>query len=110
MMLEVQSPNARTRLGEAVHGGRAEGTDPATAENRPWEELPRLKAGEGVDLDVEHDVVELGAHILIASVAWETEDGRRTFQRFLKFNVSCPTPSSIPVSLSSTQLRRQDRS
>lgn len=89
MMLEVQSPSARTRLGEAVHGGgRAEGTDPATLEERPWDVLPRLRPGEGVELDVAHDVVELGAHILIISVAWETEEGRRTFQRFLKFNVS----------------------
>lgn len=88
MMIEVQSPGARTRLGEAVHGGRAEGTEPAAAEERPWDALPKLKAGEGMEIEVAHDVAELGAHILICSVAWETEEGRRTFQRFLKFNVS----------------------
>lgn len=89
MMVEVQSPSARTRLGEAVHGGpRPEGAEPATAEARPWDELPRLPASEAVEIDVEHDVAEMGQHILICSVAWETPEGRRTFQRFLKFNVS----------------------
>ncbi|BEI99704.1 hypothetical protein CcaverHIS631_0407470 [Cutaneotrichosporon cavernicola] len=95
MMLEVQSPTARTRLGEAVHGGREDGTDPATAESRG------------------HDIAELGAHILIASVAWETEDGRRTFQRFLKFNVTAPLAIKTRVHLpanANTALDAQRRS
>ncbi|BEI84150.1 hypothetical protein CcaverHIS002_0407540 [Cutaneotrichosporon cavernicola] len=113
MMLEVQSPTARTRLGEAVHGGREDGTDPATAESRGWDELPCLKPGEGVDIDVSHDIAELGAHILIASVAWETEDGRRTFQRFLKFNVTAPLAIKTRVHLpanANTALDAQRRS
>ncbi|GMK59445.1 hypothetical protein CspeluHIS016_0800510 [Cutaneotrichosporon spelunceum] len=113
MMLEVQSPGARTRLGEAVHGGREAGTDPATAESRAWSELLCLKPGESVELDVSHDIVELGAHILIASVAWETEDGRRTFQRFLKFNVTAPLAIKTRVHLpanANTALDAQRRS
>ena len=47
-------------------------------------ELPK---GEHIQLDVESEMKELGMHVLICSVAWETADGRRTFQRFLKFNV-----------------------
>lgn len=93
MMLEVQSPAARVRLGEIVHGGpRPDGAEPATAEARPWEELPSLLPGDGMDIDIAHDVAELGQHILICSVAWETPEGRRTFQRFLKFNVGEAIP------------------
>lgn len=89
MMMEVQSPSGRVRLGEVVHGGeRPEGMDPSQAETRAWNELPQLAPGEGVELKGEHELAELGLHILICSVAWETEGGRRTFQRFLKFTVS----------------------
>lgn len=92
MMMEVQSPAGRVRLGEVVHGGaRPEGTDPSEAEQRAWNELPVLEPGDGVDLAGEHELTELGHHILICSVAWETAEGRRTFQRFLKFTVS-PNP------------------
>lgn len=93
MMMEVQSPGGRMRLGEVVHGGaRPEGMDPSQAETRAWNELPILAPGEGVELAGEHELAELGMHILICSVAWETESGRRTFQRFLKFNVSVILP------------------
>lgn len=91
MMLEVQSPAARTRLGEVVHGGpRPDDAEPASADARPWDELPCLAAGESLEIDVEHPITELGQHILICSVAWETTEGRRTFQRFLKFNANAP--------------------
>lgn len=90
MMMEVQSPGGRVRLGEVVHGGaRPEGMDPSQAETRAWDELPALEPGGGVELSGEHEINELGLHILICSVAWETAAGRRTFQRFLKFTVSC---------------------
>ncbi|KAL1405415.1 hypothetical protein Q8F55_009046 [Vanrija albida] len=91
MMLEVQSPSGRFRLGEVIHeGSRAEGSEPAQAEDRAYDELPRLEAGESVQIDAGHDIAELGSHILICSVAWETPEGRRTFQRFLKFTVNAP--------------------
>lgn len=93
MMLEVQSPGGRVRLGEVVHGGaRPEGMDPSVAETRAWDELPALAPGGAVDLGGAHELTELGLHILICSVAWETEHGRRTFQRFLKFTVSAGPP------------------
>jgi hypothetical protein len=41
-----------------------------------------------VGLDVDSEMKDVGLNILIISVAWETAEGRKTFQRFLKFNVS----------------------
>ncbi|ORX36831.1 hypothetical protein BD324DRAFT_471811 [Kockovaella imperatae] len=65
---------------------------PGSAASAPPPALidPELPAGDHVKLDVETEIKELGMHILICSVAWETPDGRRTFQRFLKFNVTPP--------------------
>jgi hypothetical protein len=90
MMLEIQSPTGRFRLGEAIHGvtQREEGSEPSQAENRTWDDIPALQPEEGMVLDGQHDIAELKDHILICSVAWETPDGRRTFQRFMKFLVS----------------------
>lgn len=78
MMCEIQSPNGRYRLGEVVHGA-TEGVEPVT--------LPELAIGESVRLDVEGEVKDLGLGVVIVSVAWETDDGRRTMQRFFKYNV-----------------------
>lgn len=83
MMCEVQSPNGRYRLGEVVHGAeedeKGEIVEPAT--------MPELAMGESVRLDVEGEVKDLGLGVIIVSVAWETDDGRRTMQRFFKYNV-----------------------
>ena len=79
MMLEFQGPGGRYRLGEAIHGD--ESASVASGE------LPALRKGGGVELEVEAEMKELGLHVLICSVAWETLDGRKTFQRFFKFNV-----------------------
>lgn len=81
-MCEIQSPGGRFRLGEAIHGvneGEEEG---------PETGLKELGLGESVKLDVEAEVKELGSAVVIVSAAWETEDGRRTLQRFFKYNVS----------------------
>ena len=75
MMAEVQGPSGRYRLGEAVHDDTPEGSE-------------GLKADEGVELRVESEMKELGGSMLVISVAWETPEGRRTFQRFMRFNVS----------------------
>lgn len=116
MMVEVQGPGGRYRLGEVVYGKQeptkhandgsladAEGKT-ATGEEQPsdtagkagegepeeqvWEDMPALGAGMAVDLDVETELKELGMQIIICSVAWELPEGRRTFQRFYRFNVS----------------------
>jgi hypothetical protein len=55
--------------------------------------------GESVSLDVSAEMKEVGLQILICSVAWETLDGRRTFQRFFKFNVGPRGSALIPSSL-----------
>lgn len=83
MMCEVQSPNGRYRLGEVIHGHKdcEEPSEPLT------DALSELAPGESVKLDVEGEMKELGLHVIIVSVAWETLDGRRTLQRFFKFNV-----------------------
>ena len=100
MMCEVQSPNGRYRLGEVVHGAEedenGEIVEPAT--------MPELAMAESVRLDVEGEVKDLGLGVIIVSVAWETDDGRRTMQRFLKYNVSVVGLLSM-----SNAARRSDR-
>jgi hypothetical protein len=90
MMVEVQCASGRFRLGEMIHGAaaREDGTDPSQAESRTWDAIPQLMSDEVLELAGSHDIAELKDHILICSVAWETPDGRRTFQRFVKFMVS----------------------
>lgn len=123
MMVEVQGPGGRYRLGEVVHGnqdpvkpksdtpdvgagdktptGEESPADPADkdggeeAGEQAWEDMPALEAGKAVDLDVETELKELGMQIIICSVAWELPEGRRTFQRFYKFNVGTPQPAQI---------------
>ena len=125
MMCEVQSPGGRYRLGEVVHGQEekdlvASEKEPAAAGEEAEDEQrkeeatspdeagpsqtalptavePELPPGDDVKLDVASEMKELGLHVLICSVAWETPDGRRTFQRFLKFNVSPPLPSALLI-------------
>lgn len=86
MMCEIQSPSGRYRLGEVIHG-HEEGQDPLD-DTQEAVVLPELEPGKSVRLDVEGEMKELGLHMIIVSVAWETLDGRRTFQRFFKYNVS----------------------
>ena len=85
MMVEIQGPSGRFRLGEVIH----QSDDPFEEQGVP-PPSPALASGQVVELEVEDEMKELGLHVLICSVAWETLDGRRTFQRFLKYNV---TPS-----------------
>jgi hypothetical protein len=102
MMCEIQSPGGRYRLGEAIHGhtGGAEGAKEEkqvkeeTAEQEA--ELSSLGYGEHVSLDVKSEMKEVGSCVVICSVAWETTEGRRTFQRFLKYNVSQSYLMSFP--------------
>ncbi|WRT66166.1 uncharacterized protein IL334_003119 [Kwoniella shivajii] len=112
MMIELQGPSGRYRLGEVIHsstsskpqGGSRE-SDPdvngpktderkqdleAESESGPESELPALKYGEQVDIHIENEIKDLGLNVIIISVAWETLEGRKTFQRFLKFNVNPP--------------------
>ena len=93
-MCEVQGPGGRYRLGEIVHGQKAEDKDQDTGVGENGSggvaTLPELPEGECIEMDVEGDIKEVGLHIIIVSVAWETLEGRRTFQRFFKFNVSSP--------------------
>lgn len=118
MMCEIQGPGGRYRLGEVVHkdsktaseatGDAAEGDEvirqtrsnnETDSKARPsidemaFADMPRLAAGGAVELDVQNEMKELGLQVLIVSVAWETEAGRRTFQRFFKFHVRIfPSP------------------
>lgn len=87
MMIECQGPNGRYRLGEVVH-------DDGGGEERGEGEEPQLEAGDGVEMDVGSEMKDVGVNLLICSVAWETESGRRTFQRFFKFEVG---PASLPA-------------
>lgn len=82
MMLEVQGPNGRYRLGEIVHTN--------DDDTKPTEEgqEPEMDVGGYVDMDVGGEMKDVGVNLLICSVAWETDGGRKTFQRFFKFNVS----------------------
>ena len=52
------------------------------------ENMPELGVGEAVALKVDSEVKEVGACVCIVSVAWETVEGRRTFQRFFRYTVS----------------------
>ncbi|WVQ77228.1 hypothetical protein IAR50_006911 [Cryptococcus sp. DSM 104548] len=106
MMLELQTPTTRTRLGEVIHG-KSSLADSALEEERNRvepikpgeEEIPELAFGERVELGVESEVKDMGLGVLIVSVAWETLDGRKTFQRFFKFNAI--TPLSIKTRIQS---------
>jgi hypothetical protein len=104
MMAELQGPGGRYKLGEIVHGeespsvGATEGGGADVGDEQLVKEddnLPELESGDAVKLGVETEMKELGLCVLICSVAWETLDGRRTFQRFFKFNVGL---SAKPVS------------
>ncbi|WVQ67873.1 uncharacterized protein L199_006078 [Kwoniella botswanensis] len=124
MMLECQGPGGRFRLGEVIHSNdndkSKDGEQPssATSENNPsaqegqeHEELSILRYGEKVNLKIDNEIKDLGVNVLIVSVAWETLEGRKTFQRFLKFNVIPPlsiktriqTPSNPNTLLSPTK-------
>lgn len=87
MMLEMQGPNGRFRLGEIVHDDgqtRDEGVE------------SELEVQGEVEMDVKAEMKDVGVNLLICSVAWETPSGRKTFQRFFKFNVSlnCTPPTT----------------
>ncbi|WVQ82182.1 hypothetical protein IAT38_004310 [Cryptococcus sp. DSM 104549] len=93
MMVEVQGPGGRYRLGEVIHQNtKSAGADgeAGNGDGGEGEELPELGYGESVGLEVEAEMKDLGLNVVICSVAWETLDGRRTFQRFFKFNVTTP--------------------
>ena len=87
MMIEVQGPNGRYRLGELAKrqvsstGMDVDGPDGGDKDLE-------LEVDGEVGLDVESEMKDVGLNVLIVSVAWETMEGRKTFQRFLKFNVS----------------------
>ncbi|WWD02772.1 hypothetical protein V865_000814 [Kwoniella europaea PYCC6329] len=124
MMLECQGPGGRFRLGEVIHSNdndkSKDGEQPSssTSENirgaqdkQEHEALPILRYGEKVNLKIDNEIKDLGVNVLIVSVAWETLEGRKTFQRFLKFNVIPPlsiktriqTPSNPNTLLSPTK-------
>ncbi|WWC89524.1 uncharacterized protein L201_004448 [Kwoniella dendrophila CBS 6074] len=108
MMIETQGPGGRFRLGEVVHQNnkpennniddddtkiqkQSEVDDDNDIENEQNEnKLPILKYGEKVDIKLENEIKDLGLNVLIVSIAWETLEGRKTFQRFLKFHVNPP--------------------
>ncbi|WVO16379.1 hypothetical protein L204_104054 [Cryptococcus depauperatus] len=96
MMVEIQMPTGRYRLGEIVHGRDMLPDDPPElpedkSNSSPVnEQLPELPWGESIELGVEGEMKDLGLGVIVCSVAWETLDGRRTFQRFFKFNVVTP--------------------
>ncbi|WWC93980.1 hypothetical protein V866_000818 [Kwoniella sp. B9012] len=124
MMLECQGPGGRFRLGEVIHSNDDDNTkdgeqpSSSTSENiqgaqdgQEHEELSILRYGEKVNLEIDNEIKDLGVNVLIVSVAWETLEGRKTFQRFLKFNVIPPlsiktriqTPSNPNTLLSPTK-------
>lgn len=98
MMIELQGPNGRFKLGEIVHSNANDGEGNTKAKEgegggeEEQEGEPELAAGDGVEMDVGAEMKDVGVNLLICSVAWETAQGRKTFQRFFKFNVSCLTP------------------
>ncbi|OXC66030.1 hypothetical protein AYX13_05076 [Cryptococcus neoformans] len=90
MMVEVQSASGRARLGEAIHGQISDTSSEQPLQEGQESQLPELKFGEMVELGVESEMKDLGLGVVIVSVAWETLDGRKTFQRFFKFNIITP--------------------
>ncbi|KAI9639622.1 uncharacterized protein MKK02DRAFT_39946 [Dioszegia hungarica] len=136
MMLEVQGPGGRWRLGEVVHGEEAvpEGDEALAVEGKEEEKetgegkieaegagdsaetavpdentkMPNLSPGEFVEMDVQAEMKELGLQVLICSVAWETPNGRRTFQRFFKFNVVAPLSIKTKIHPSQTPMTQLD--
>ncbi|KIR67096.1 hypothetical protein I314_02309 [Cryptococcus bacillisporus CA1873] len=114
MMTEVQSASGRVRLGEAIHGQMSDTTGEPPLQKGQESQLPELKFGEMVELQVESEMKDLGLGVMIVSVAWETLDGRKTFQRFFKFNIITPLGiktrvqiASHPNSTLSLSLRKQ---
>ncbi|OCF60407.1 hypothetical protein L486_00040 [Kwoniella mangroviensis CBS 10435] len=117
MMLECQGPGGRFRLGEVIHSNltdvKADDTDEPRRdeEQEQVDKLSILRYGESVSLKIDNEIKDLGVNVLIVSVAWETLEGRKTFQRFLKFNVIPPlsiktriqTPSNPNTLLSPTR-------
>jgi hypothetical protein len=79
-------------------GRSGEKDDSSLREDAAAERLSELMPGESVSMDVSAEMKEVGLQILICSVAWETLDGRRTFQRFFKFNVG-PGSALIPSTM-----------
>ncbi|WVW83694.1 hypothetical protein I302_105715 [Kwoniella bestiolae CBS 10118] len=96
MMVECQGGSGRYRLGEVIHSNDSistegtEGTEPKEEVEEKVDKLSVLKYGERVGLQIDNEIKDLGLNVLIVSVAWETLEGRKTFQRFLKFNVIPP--------------------
>jgi hypothetical protein len=86
MMIEVQGPNGRYRLGELVNRPPVSSSGMDLDGEEEGESV--LEIDGEVGLDVDSEMKDVGLNILIISVAWETPEGRKTFQRFLKFNVS----------------------
>jgi hypothetical protein len=86
MMIEVQGPNGRYRLGELVNRPPVSSSGMDLDGEQEGESV--LEVDGEVGLDVDSEMKDVGLNILIISVAWETAEGRKTFQRFLKFNVS----------------------
>jgi hypothetical protein len=87
MMIEVQGPNGRYRLGELAKRQVSSSGMDVDGPDGGDKDLELEVDGE-VGLDVEGEMKDVGLNVLIVSVAWETAEGRKTFQRFLKFNVS----------------------
>lgn len=87
MMIEVQGPNGRYRLGELANRPQVSSSG-MNVDGEEEEGDAELEVDGEVGLDVDSEMKDVGLNILIVSVAWETAEGRKTFQRFLKFNVS----------------------
>jgi hypothetical protein len=87
MMIEVQGPNGRYRLGELSKRQISQSGMDVDGPEEGEGELELQVDGEA-GLDVESEMKDVGLNVLIVSVAWETMEGRKTFQRFLKINVS----------------------
>ncbi|WVF71657.1 hypothetical protein IAT40_006465 [Kwoniella sp. CBS 6097] len=127
MMVEVQGPSGRYRLGEVIHSDpnqpiEDEGKTPKgdndgvensqTDESGEGKELPALRFGDSVPIHVESEMKEIGMNVVIVSVAWETLEGRRTMQRFLKYNVNPPLAIKTRIQTPShpnTALSREKR-
>jgi hypothetical protein len=107
MMIEVQGPNGRYRLGELANRQVSSSGMDVDGEEEQGE--PELEVDGEVGLDVDSEMKDVGLNILIISVAWETPEGRKTFQRFLKFNVSpLSTKGSGSLLVGNTSISNQD--
>jgi hypothetical protein len=64
--------------------------------------LPELKNNKSLEFIVNHEIKELGVHILVCSVNYNNTDGKKFLRKFYKFQVVNPLSVKTKVNTSST--------